>query len=121
MGEKISIRPIELKYQKPTDTKDCYIEFFDTYLKYKIEFNANEPIIEKDEDSVWEDVQSNYEWLVMKRNIAGLEKSLTKDNKWAVRIIINGFGNDINTYFRSQERAQILFDKIQNWLILIPE
>jgi len=117
MDNKIVITPIELKYQKPVDIKDCYIELFDTYLKQKFEFNAEEPIIKDDADSGWEDVHNNYEWVVMKRNIAGLEKSFTADKKWAVRIIVSGFSIDINTYFRSQTQAQVLFDKIQEWLV----
>ena len=56
----------------------------------------------------------------MKKNIAGLEISLTKDKKWGVYIILNGFQNDLKVYSRSESVAQQLFDKLHNWLISIP-
>lgn len=121
MAEKITITPIVLRNQKPTDIKECYIELFSDHLYFKIEFHADEPIINDDPDSGWEPVFNSYEWMVMKRNIAGIEKSFTKDKKWAIYICINGFANDLKTYFRTQEPAQKLFDKLSQWLITIPE
>lgn len=117
MGDKILIKPIELRNQKPTDIKDCYIELFPNYLKYKMDFDAEEPIINDDVASGWEPVYNNYDITVMKHKIAGVEKSFTKDKKWGVYIIISGFANDLKVYSKSQTTAQQLFDKIHDWLI----
>lgn len=118
MGEKrITITPIALRNQKPTDIKDCYVELNDDHFIYKIEFWADEPVIADDPDSGWEQVFNSYEWVVMKRNVAGLEKSFTKDKKWAVYILVAGLANDLKTYYRSQTSAQEFYDKIQEWLL----
>lgn len=117
MADKILITPIALRNQRPNDIKECYVELNDDHLIYKIEFWADEPAITDDPDSGWESVFNSYTWTVMKRNIAGLELSFTKDEKWAVYILIAGFANDLKTYYRSQAAAQKFHDKIQQWLL----
>lgn len=113
----ILVTPIPLKYQKPTEIKECFIELFDNYLHFKLEFFADEPIIDEDVESGWESVLNSFEWTVIKKNIAGLEKSQTKDKKWKVLIIISGFSNDLKVYFKSHTAAQELFDKLDDWLL----
>jgi hypothetical protein len=118
MGEnKIIVTPIALRNQKPTDIKECYVELKDNHLIYKTEFWADEPIIADDPESGWEQVFNSYEWTVMKRNVAGLEKSFTKDKKWGVYIAISGFEYDLKTYYRTQAAAQEFYDKIHQWLL----
>ena len=117
---KISITPIVLRNQKPTEVSECYIELFENYLYYHVDFWADEPIINDDPDSGLEQVLNRYDITALKKSISGVEKSLTKDNKWGVYILITGFSNDIRVYFKQQSPAQELFDRIQNWLISIP-
>lgn len=117
MADKILITPIALKNQRPTDIKECFIELNDDHLFFKLEFWADEPIIQDDIDSGWEPVFNSYVWTAMKRNIAGLEISFTNDKKWGVYIVISGFANDLKTYFRSRSAAQQFHDKIQQWLL----
>lgn len=118
MGEnKIILTPIALRNQRPTDTKECYVELNDDHLIYKTEFWADEPIIADDTDSGWEQVFNSYTWTAMKRNIAGLELSFTADKKWGVYILVAGFTHDLKTYYRSQSAAQQFHDKIQQWLL----
>lgn len=121
MGEKILIRPIELRNQRPTEINDCFIELFEDHLRWKVSFHADEPVIDNDVDSGWEQVYNDYDIIVMKEKISGVEKSFTKDKKWGVYIIVSGFANDVKVYSKSQTTAQQLFDKIHNWLISIPE
>ena len=116
MSEKIAIRPIELRNQKPTDIKDCYIELFDDHLHYKLELTADEPVINDDIDSGWESVYNKFDIIAYKKCISGIEKSFTKDKKWGVYIILTGFQNDLKVYSRSESVAQNIFDKIHNWL-----
>lgn len=115
--EKITITPIVLRNQKPTDIKECYIELHDDHLYYRIEFFADEPIINDDPDSGWEQVFNSYEWIAMKANIAGIEKSFTKDKKWGIYIVVNGFANDLKFYYKTQSLAQQAFDKLHQWLL----
>jgi len=121
VGEKISIKPIELRNQRPTDIKDCFIELFDDHLRYRVCFYADEPIINDDTESGWEQSYNDFDITAMKRSISGVEKSFTKDKKWGVYILVSGFSNDIKVYSKTQTVAQQLFDKIYNWLISIPE
>lgn len=115
--KRLPVTPITLKYQKPTEIKDSFIELFDNYLYFKLEFFADEPIIDDDLESGWESVYNSFEWTVLKKNISGLEKSQTKDKKWKVLIVISGFANDLKVYFKSQTAAQELFDKLEDWLL----
>lgn len=121
MGERISIQLIDLKNQRPTNIEECYIELLEDHLRYKVIFWADEPIIYNDIESGWEPVLNDYDIVAMKEKISGVEKSYTKDKKWAVYIIITGFANDIKVYSKSKTTATILFDKIHNWLLSIPE
>lgn len=114
--DRIAIAPIILRNQRPTDIKDCYIELFDDHLHYKVEFYADEPIINDDPDSGWEQSYNNFDIYTFKKNIAGIEKSFTKDKKWGVYIVINGFQNDMRIYSKSQTTASALFDQLQKWL-----
>ena len=114
--DKIIINPIELTYQKPTDIRDCYIELFPDHLYFRLEFWADEPIIDNDPASGWESILSSYEWVAMKRNVAGIEKCFTHDKKWGVFVIVAGFTNDLKTYYKRQSDAQIVFSKLQEWL-----
>ena len=113
---KIKITPIELRHQKPTDIKDCYIELFEHYLRYKVEMFAEEPILVDDPSSGWEVVYNNYDIIALKKAISGIEKSATSDKKWGVYIIISGFSNDIKMYTKTQGAAQQLYDKLCEWL-----
>lgn len=116
MSDRISIQPIELRNQRPTEIREGFIEFFTSHLRYKIEFFADEPIIENDLDSGWERVHNSYDIIALKKSISGVEKSITKDKKWGIYIMVDGFANDIKVYFRSQSASQQLFDKVNNWL-----
>ena len=117
MGERIQITPIALRNQKPTEIGDSFLELFNDHLHYKIEFVADEPIIENDLASGWTTgIKRYYERIARKENIAGLEKSLTDDGKWAIRVIVNGFSYDINLYYKTQAPATALFNKLYQWL-----
>lgn len=106
MSEKILLNPIRLKYQKPTDVKECFIELFKEHLYYKLELWADEPVIDDDEDSGWVNVYNKFDIVALKKNIAGIEKHYTKDEKWAVYIRVNGFANDLRVYYRTEAPAQ---------------
>ena len=115
--EKIPIAPLALREQKPTEIKEGYVQLFPTYLFYKIEFFADEPIISNDPESGWENVFNSFDIIALKKNIAGLEKSFTSSKKWVVIVLVKGFSNDLKIYFKTQLLAQQLFDKLQKWLI----
>jgi hypothetical protein len=107
MREKINITPIALSQQRPTEIKEGFVELDDNFLRYKIDFVAEELIISDDPLSGWKPyVQNHFDILAQKKFISGIEKSLTKDGKWAIYIIVSGFATDIKIYYKSQTSAQ---------------
>src|SRR5690348_13293253 len=118
MHEKIKITPIDLENQKPGEIQDCFLEFFNTHLNYKLEFYAAEPIDLEDSALGWDNnVYNHYDIIALKSKISGVEKSFTKNKSWGVFIIVTGFAQDIKIYFKSQTKANDLYDKIVKWLI----
>lgn len=117
MSEKLTIKPINLGKQKPTDVRECYLELLDNHLRFVLKFNADEPTIEDDELSGTTNVLNSFDIIALKKYIAGVEKSFTRGGNWIVAIMVNGFGKDINIYSRSETMAQQFFDKINNWLL----
>lgn len=116
--QKINISPIKLRNQEPTEIKDCYVSLHESHLNYKMEFFANEPIIEDDPQSgLKEGVYNFYNIIALKEKISGMEQSFTADKKWAVYIIVTGFAQDIKMYFTKRSEAEQAFEKINNWLI----
>lgn len=116
MSEKIIITPIVLKDQKPTETKECFIELFEQYLQYRMEFFSTEPVNIDDHEMGWnEGVYNNFDIIAVKAHVSGIEKSYTSDKKWGIYIIINGFEKDLKVFFKTQAPAIELFDKLKNW------
>lgn len=119
MSEKLTIKPINLGKQKPTDVKECYLELLDNHLRFVLKFNADEPIIEDDEMSGTKSVMTSFDIIAMKKHVAGTEKSYTKGGNWLVIILVNGFDNEIKIYSRTETMAQQFFDKINTWLLTV--
>lgn len=115
-GQRIDIKPIHLKNQKPTEIRECYFELFKEYLTYKVEFLADEPIDVEDHDLGWkENVKTSIDSICLKKHIVGIDKSITADDKWRV-VVISDRDMEIKVYFRSEVPAQQLFDKLKYWL-----
>lgn len=116
MPEKIAIQPITLRDQKPTDIKESWLELNDNHISYHIEFYADEYKDENDESLGIENIYNKFDITVLKSFVAGVEKNFTLDKKWGVFIRIMGFTNDLKVYFRSEQKAQELYDKLYSWL-----
>lgn len=116
--EKISIQPIRLKNQKPTEVRECFIELFSTHFRFRMSFIAEEPVDTEDESLGWKDgVRNDYDIVCLKSQVAGIEKSLTADEKWGVYIFCPVFPDHVRVYFRTEAPAQQLFDKLNNWIL----
>lgn len=93
-----------------------FLELHQDRLRYLVEFNAEEPIIDEDISSGWQEVHNYYDVTAIKANVCGLEMTITKNGKWGVYIIVNGFANDLRIYFRTKEAAASAHKKIHEWL-----
>lgn len=117
MEQRMSIRPITLRCQRPTEIKEAFIELFPDHLLYRLDFVADEPNVEDDPESGWKvGVKRNYEIVARKENVAGVEKYLTDDGKWGIKISVDGFNNDLKMFFKTEEPAIRLFEKLYSWL-----
>lgn len=116
--KRINITPIKLSNQEPTEVRECYIEIHEKYLHFRMEFFANEPIIQDDPDSgLKEGVYNFFNTIAIKEKISGLEQSFTADKKWVVYIIVTGFAQDIKMYFTKRSESEHAFEELNNWLI----
>lgn len=116
--QRINITPVKLSNQKPTEIKECFISIHDKFLHFRMEFFADEPVIEDDSLSGWKDgVYNFFNIIALKEKIAGIEQSYTKDSKWGVYILVTGFAQDIKAYFNKRSEAEELFTLVQKWLI----
>lgn len=118
--ERITFTPITLRFQKPTEVKECFIELYENVLRYKIEFQADEWKDENDEQMGEESVYNYFDIYAFKKSVSGIEMSFTKDKKWGIFIRLNGFASDIRLYCRTKTTAQEIFDKINLWLFNNP-
>ncbi len=115
--QRIEITPVNLKAQRPIEVNKFFIELAEDHLRYVLDFLASEPKDKTDETLGWEDVKNNFDVIALKKCIAGLEKSWsTWNKKWCVVIIITGFQNDLSVYFKKEEEAAALQDKIFKWV-----
>lgn len=114
---RIEFAPINLANQTIVESRECFIELHEKYLRYRIEFFADE--YKDDDDRILgeETIYNNFDIIALKQHIAGLRKSFTLDKKWAVQISVSGFATDINIYSKKQSTAQEQFGILQDWLL----
>lgn len=115
MSEKITIIPIKLKYQNPIDIKECSLELFDTHLRYKLRFKAEEPVLQDDENSGLTDRITDFDSVILKSTIASIERNRTDNGTYLVEI--NSPQNAIKIYYNSRLEAIELYEKLLVWLL----
>lgn len=121
MAERIALVPCDLRQQfiKKIVADECYLELHEKHLFYRCFFYADEPKDAEDKLMGLIERRTDITITCMKRSIAGLEKSITVSGKrWTVSILVTGFQTDINCYFKKENEAQQLYDKLHEWLII---
>lgn len=115
---KIEVKPINLKYQKPKEVKKYYVELFETHLTCVIHWMANQPIIDEDESSGWEDKLTDSEIFIKRSAINGIDRYYVRDpGVYCVLISANGIGEDFKTYFETRKEAREFMAIIQEWVL----
>jgi len=109
---------VPLPKQKPTKTDASYIELYDTYLLYKVVFEADEPVDSDDHMMGTKVSQNDFYVKVLKRQIVGCERLFTEDGLWRVNIIINGTSEDLRVYFKKSKGQESLefCETINSWI-----
>ena len=115
-SERIDITPVKLKHQKPLSCQHCYIELNVDYLRYCVDFEADEPVDREDLLQGWEAVRTKIETVILKSMIAGFEVAWSVFNRrWSLYILVVG-ADDLRTFFAREEDALYLRDKLLKWL-----
>ena len=109
---------IPLPKQKPTKTDVSYIELYDTYLMYKVVFEADEPVDPEDDMMGNKTSYNDFYVKILKKQIVGCERLFTDDGNWRVNIIINGISQDLRVYFKKSKGQESLefVETINNWV-----
>lgn len=107
--------PIKLKYQNPIDIKECFLELFDTHLRYKLRFKAEEPTLQDDESSGLTERITDFDSVILKSVIASIERNRTDDGTYIV--IINSPQNAVKIYYNKHTEAFELYEKLLIWLL----
>lgn len=119
---RIDVEIPSLSKQKPTTIKNSYIELEETYLRYVMEFFAEEPLDEEDLMLGSKENFNLFEVIAFKHKISGLEMSNSTDltgefDRFRIIIPVDGFGQDLKLYFMKRKRCQEVHDIIKNWLL----
>lgn len=115
--EIIHIKPIRLRNQKPSDDGQIRLELHEKYIFYYVKFYASEPKDTEDQTLGWETVYNNYETIVSKTAIVGIDKSyMSEGNNWSLYIFVSGMAGDVKLYFKKESEAQEVFDKLFKYL-----
>lgn len=114
---RLYLKPVKLKHQRPIGDQYGSLELHENYLKYNLDFEAEEP---KDKDDLslgWETVITKVELICLMKSISGIEKSWSVINrKWMVVIMVDGFIDDIKAFFNREDEAENYFGHLIMWL-----
>lgn len=123
---KLPFKVITLENQKVIETKEAYLELFDTHLVWVARFTSEEPVNPDDKMQGVEEVENDFEVTALKEWVTGCDKILVYSAKydgegkqyvWKILISIGGMNDDVRIYFRKQEAAQDFYNKITAWIL----
>jgi hypothetical protein len=115
--DKINIAPVNLEDQKITEFSEIFLEIRDNSLYYSCKFYADEPKDPEDKTLGWKNLYNRVQVVASKEHICGLEKSfIANTNHWGVYALVDGFAQEIRVFFKKENEATAVFDKLHKWL-----
>jgi hypothetical protein len=116
-NEVVYIETMELSRQKMNGDGDIRLEFYNKYIRYVCKFFAEEPVDREDTSLGWETIDNNFEIIISKRSIAGLEKYWDqKENHWRLYIYVDGMPEDVKVFFKTEAEIENLLNKLKPYL-----
>lgn len=122
--QKLEFKLPKLKNQTPRRVKEAYVELYDTYFVYRLDFTADEWINNEDR-LLGKKIGKNYWDIdVSKSSVIALELFLTEPfidddgtehAPYKLNIICNGLTNDVSLYFTEKENADKFKQEFKNW------
>jgi hypothetical protein len=114
---RFEVPPLEMKAQRPEKTFECFLEIFDTHLRYCMDFLAQVPENKQEPElGEWIDDRIQFDMYAYKEHISGLELTEIAASKcWAIHVLVSGFASDIGIYVKSRREAEKIRDAIHTW------
>lgn len=113
----IEIEIIDMKAQKLIRNFGASLHINNDSLLYKHHFEAEFPIDEEDMSLGWKEAEIRYvKQFVMKSETVAIELWFTKNEQWAVNVVVNS-GDDICFYYNlsDKEKAENAFQTLMDW------
>lgn len=112
----IDLTPVNLSKQRIKSAGECFIELSPDYIRYRMQFVAEEPQND-DEAMAWEEKENDWDVFVQKKQVVSVEKwRCTNIERWKVIISVNGMAGDLTIYFRSQAKCEGLYKQLINYI-----
>jgi len=126
MTEEITYKVIAMRNQRPKENTTATLILHEDYLEWKADFLADEPKApdNNDHNMGWETIRAFYHIVVTREKVGSLEMEFQQTperwmdvdiDKWGVYIITPG--QEIKMWFRTQTKAQEVFNKVRAWLL----
>lgn len=116
--KRIDLHQPSLAKQKVTEQKGCFIQLEEKFIRLRLAFKADEPVIDDDEKSGWENRETDYEVVALKKKLAAIEFHwLNLSKRFRLTISVDGLGEDIKIYFVTRQKAIEVYDTILNYML----
>lgn len=115
MSDFFKLEPCDLEYQKIIEDINCEIEFCSYYVKVAYNFYAEEPIIEEDINSGWEEKEVKFECTILKKFVYGFDKVyFLKNNVWCLFIFYGS--NTLRIHFKNEKKLDVVYNFLTFYL-----
>ena len=117
--EKIEFAICEMNTTRNVSQKTGELQLHEKHLEYNVRFTFDEPGIKDDEHSPLVEGKYAEETKVLKIFIVGTSKYYLRgelNGRWCIKIIVNGYSEDINVYFEKEVDANEYRYKIDKWI-----
>lgn len=111
---KIDFKVIGLVHQRPTEVRLSFVELYDTHIRYRVDFTADEFVDTMDQSLGHTSEITNLDSYVKKSAICAIEKTYVSESKvWLVWVV--GDTTELKLFFKREEAAQGLLKDLLSW------
>lgn len=114
-NQKITIEPIDLKYQRIVIGQPHILELWEQVFTLRMKFKAEEP--EGDDEALpWKEVDTDVVLMFRRDKFSGMEKMWIQDNKrWRIVIYTQGCDYNMRLFFKKQKDCEAVFDQLTEY------
>lgn len=111
---KLDFKVISLSRQRPTEVRTSFVELYDTHLRYRVDFTADEFIDNDDLDLGHKPEITNLDSYVKKSSVVAIEKSYISNGKiWM--IYVGTASTEIKLFFKKEAEALDFLNTLTFW------